>query len=123
MTSTSNLVGDIALKDQILSWRESLVVMLASLGITYEWDRLLHGEIQKVQQSFGFILGEDGKEYFFHFRAIRTPLEPGEVILGKPVRFELGANATGVCAINVQIADDTLILNQSWADPKGLGRE
>lgn len=47
------------------------------------------GTIKTIQpdRGFGFILGEDGKEYFFHFTALKN-VAIGTLQRGQEVTFE-----------------------------------
>jgi len=49
-------------------------------------------------KSFGFILGEDGKNYFFHTSDVNLPFE---VSKNKMLTFNPSSNQKGLCAKNV----------------------
>jgi len=50
------------------------------------------------EKSFGFIMGENGKNYFFHTTDVNKPLE---VSKNKMVSFKASKNQKGLCAKNV----------------------
>ena len=52
------------------------------------------------QKSFGFIQGEDGKDYFVHFSALPEDMRLNE---GDKVTFEVVETEKGVQAQNVQL--------------------
>ncbi|MBL0694060.1 cold shock domain-containing protein [Comamonas sp. JC664] len=69
----------------------------------------VHGRI-KVAPSFepyGFITDDDGIDWFFHKTFMTNPRELQTLSQGTRVRFVVGRNPKGRCAISVQIADDT----------------
>jgi CspA family cold shock protein len=65
----------------------------------------MNGTIKRLvsDKGFGFVLGEDGKEYFFHQSACtRTPFD--SMREGQAVTFERGQGPKGPRAENVQTA-------------------
>ena len=52
------------------------------------------------QKGFGFIQGEDGKDYFVHFSALPEDMRLNE---GDKVTFEVVETEKGVQAQNVQL--------------------
>jgi cold shock CspA family protein len=53
-------------------------------------------------QEYGFILTGSGIEYFFHFNSILAP-EDSKPQIGDKVRFSLGENSQGPCAVDITI--------------------
>jgi cold shock CspA family protein len=53
-------------------------------------------------QEFGFIRAVNGDEYYFHFKSVLSP-EDAKPQLGDRVKFALGANRQGPCAVDVTI--------------------
>jgi CspA family cold shock protein len=55
-----------------------------------------------TKKGFGFITGEDGKDYFVHFRSIRgTGFK--NLTEGQAVTFELKKGDKGIMADNVDV--------------------
>ena len=63
------------------------------------------GKISRViaEKGFGFIAGEDGKEYFMHRSAIRDGSVFEQLRDGQPVTFEVGSGEKGPRAENVRL--------------------
>ena len=61
----------------------------------------MQGRIEwfNISKCYGFIEAEDGRDYFVHERAIieGTPCD------NALVKFEIGSNAKGPCAVNVRV--------------------
>lgn len=58
-------------------------------------------------KGYGFIQGEDGKSYFFHYTGIIKPEGQRKTIeANTEVMFDLGENQKGVIAINVEEVKD-----------------
>lgn len=55
----------------------------------------------RKEKGFGFISGEDGKEYFVHFSELPQDADNG--IDGKEVTFELEENPRGPKAVKVKL--------------------
>jgi CspA family cold shock protein len=64
------------------------------------------GTIKKVvaDRGFGFITGEDGKDYFFHRDSLAPTLDFDRLVGGERVEFELQSNPRGPRAANVRSA-------------------
>ena len=64
------------------------------------------GTIKKVvsDRGFGFILAEDGKEYFFHRDGLQSSLDFDRLNGGERVSFEVEASAKGPRATQVSAA-------------------
>jgi CspA family cold shock protein len=62
------------------------------------------GTIKKVvaDRGFGFITGEDGKDYFFHRNALADSLPFEAITGGERVEFTHQASDRGPRAINVR---------------------
>lgn len=65
------------------------------------------GTVKKVisDRGFGFISGEDGKEYFFHRDGLASSLDFDRMSGGERVEFDLQASQRGPRAVNVRRAD------------------
>lgn len=68
------------------------------------------GRIKKYnkEKGYGFIISEDGNDYFFHISDVKTMVE---IALGQIVEFSLKETAKGKAAYNVEIKQkiDTFI--------------
>jgi CspA family cold shock protein len=64
------------------------------------------GTIKKVvsERGFGFISGEDGKEYFFHRDGLTSSLNFDRLSGGEKVEFEIEQSPKGARAKNVTAA-------------------
>jgi len=64
------------------------------------------GTIKKVisDRGFGFISGEDGKDYFFHRDALADSLSFDRLAGGERVEFDIQASQRGPRAVNVRLA-------------------
>jgi cold shock protein len=64
------------------------------------------GTISRVisDKGFGFIQGEDGKEYFMHRSAVRDGSVFEQLREGQPVAFDAGLGDKGLRAENVRIS-------------------
>jgi CspA family cold shock protein len=62
------------------------------------------GTIKRVisERGFGFIVGADGKEYFFHRDGLSPSLDFDRLVGGESVSFEIEANPKGGRAVQVQ---------------------
>lgn len=56
-----------------------------------------------VDKNFGFILGEDGKEYFFHKSEVQNETAFNKRLEGLPCNFEEGQSTKGPRAESVYI--------------------
>jgi len=63
----------------------------------------MQGTIRKViaERGFGFITGEDGKDYFFHRNEVQPPLDFDQLIGGERVSFAIEPNPKGPRATQV----------------------
>ena len=63
-----------------------------------------NGTIKKVisDRGFGFITGEDGKDYFFHRDGLAASLDFDRLVGGEAVTFEIQASPRGPRAIEVR---------------------
>lgn len=59
------------------------------------------GTIKKFDEAknYGYIVGRDGKEYYFHRLGVRP--EAGEIVPGKSVVFTPGTNRKGNIAEDI----------------------
>jgi len=62
------------------------------------------------EKSFGFILGENGQNYFFHTSDVNLPFE---VSKNKMLTFNPSSNQKGLCAKNVVLEKDKQNNNNS----------
>jgi CspA family cold shock protein len=64
------------------------------------------GTIKKVvsDRGFGFISGEDAKEYFFHRDGLDRSLDFDRLVGGERVQFDVEQSPKGPRARNVQAA-------------------
>ena len=67
---------------------------------------MANGSIKKVvaDRGFGFITGEDGKDYFFHRDGLASSLDFDRLVGGEKVQFEIEPSPKGDRAKNVQPA-------------------
>ncbi len=64
------------------------------------------GTVKKLisDRGFGFITGEDGKDYFFHRDGLASSLDFDRMSTGERVEFELQSSQRGPRAVNVRPA-------------------
>ena len=64
------------------------------------------GTVKKVaaDRGYGFISGDDGKDYFFHRDALVATADFERLVGGEKVEFDPQANPRGPRAINVRLA-------------------
>jgi CspA family cold shock protein len=64
------------------------------------------GTVKKVisDRGFGFITGEDGKEYFFHKDGLTSSLDFERLTGGESVSFEIQTGPKGDRAVRVEAA-------------------
>jgi CspA family cold shock protein len=64
------------------------------------------GTVKKLvsDRGFGFIVAEDGKEYFFHRNSLLAPLDFDRLNGGERVTFEVESSAKGPRAGRVSAA-------------------
>jgi len=67
---------------------------------------MANGTIKKVvsDRGFGFIAGEDGKEYFFHRDGLTDGTDFDRLLGGEKVTFEAESNPRGPRAIKVALS-------------------
>jgi CspA family cold shock protein len=65
-----------------------------------------NGTIKRVisERGFGFIGGEDGKEYFFHRNELSSSMDFDRLVGGESVAFEVEKSPKGDRAVKVQAA-------------------
>ncbi len=56
-------------------------------------------KVYKEDKYYGFIIGEDGNDYFFHFSDVRNIDEP---VVNSIVEFEPSTNSKGRYAVNIR---------------------
>lgn len=64
------------------------------------------GTVKRIisERGFGFIVGPDGKEYFFHKDGLAGSLDFDRLVGGESVTFEAESGAKGLRATQVQSA-------------------
>lgn len=62
-------------------------------------------KVLKENRNFGFIIGEDGQDYFFHFSDVKSIDVP---IMNSIVEFEPNITTKGRSAINITIEKQAL---------------
>jgi CspA family cold shock protein len=64
------------------------------------------GTVKKLvsERGFGFITGEDGKDYFFHRSSLTASLDFDQLTGGEKVQFEIERDPKGARARDVQPA-------------------
>ncbi len=64
------------------------------------------GTVKKLvsDRGFGFITGEDGKDYFFHRDGLASSLDFDRMTAGERVEFESQPGQRGPRAVNVRPA-------------------
>jgi CspA family cold shock protein len=64
------------------------------------------GTVKKLvsERGFGFITGEDGKDYFFHRSSLMPSLDFDSLAGGEKVQFEIERDPKGARARDVQPA-------------------
>ena len=64
------------------------------------------GTVKRVisERGFGFIVGEDGKEYFFHRDGLTSSIDFDRLVGGEKVSFETETGPKGERAVRVQAA-------------------
>ena len=79
-------------------------------GLTFEKkfqeSNVTNGTITRLisERGFGFISGQDGKEYFFHRAGVAPSVDFDRLVGGEAVTFEVEAGPKGPRAIQVQMA-------------------
>jgi cold shock protein len=64
------------------------------------------GTVKRVisERGFGFIVGEDGKEYFFHRDGLTSSVDFDRLVGGETVNFDVETGPKGDRAVRVQSA-------------------
>jgi len=64
------------------------------------------GTIRKIvaDRGFGFITGEDGKDYFFHRDGLDSSIDFDRLVGGERVEFQIEQNPKGPRAAQVRAA-------------------
>ena len=64
------------------------------------------GTVKRVisERGFGFIVGEDGKEYFFHRDGLTSSVDFDRLVGGERVNFDTETGPKGERAVRVQAA-------------------
>ena len=67
---------------------------------------MTNGTVKRVisERGFGFIVGEDGKEYFFHRDGLSSSVDFDRLVGGEKVSFETESGPKGERAVRVQAA-------------------
>ncbi len=67
---------------------------------------MTRGTVKKLiaDRGFGFITGDDGKDYFFHRSGVEPTLDFDRLAGGERVAFEIEANPRGSRAVKVRAA-------------------
>lgn len=67
---------------------------------------MANGTVKKIvaDRGFGFITGEDGKDYFFHRDDVGAPLSFDRLNGGESVTYEVETSPKGPRATRVQAA-------------------
>lgn len=62
------------------------------------------GAVRKLKEGFGFIAGDDGRDYFFHWTAMeRTTRNFRELIIQDRVSFIVAESDRGPRAIQIRV--------------------
>lgn len=64
------------------------------------------GTVKRVisERGFGFIVGEDGKEYFFHRDGLTSSVDFDRLVGGESVTFDVETGPKGDRAVRVSAA-------------------
>lgn len=66
-------------------------------------DRRMNGKIVRLNQGFGFIEGEDGRDYFFHWTELdKFAIQFRNLRQGQSVDFQPGSTSQGPRAYNIK---------------------
>lgn len=68
----------------------------------------MRGIIKKIikDKGFGFIEGNNGKEYFFHISNVGKTIENNEIIEGKNVEYQENSGPKGLYASEINFSED-----------------
>lgn len=73
----------------------------------FKEDRRANGKIIRLNKGFGFIEGDDGRDYFFHWSELSKfskhfrNLAPGDSVTFQPGRTEEGPRAYAIETVDV----------------------
>jgi cold shock protein len=78
------------------------------------------GSIKKVvaDRGFGFITGEDGKDYFFHRDGLSESIDFDRLVGGEQVTFDVESNPRGPRAANISRAGGCSLVE--WLPARSL---
>jgi CspA family cold shock protein len=67
---------------------------------------MTQGNVRKLiaDRGYGFITGDDGKDYFFHRGGVEPTLDFDRLVGGERVAFEIEASPKGPRAVRVRAA-------------------
>lgn len=70
-------------------------------------EKMANGTVKRVisDRGFGFITGEDGKEYFFHKDGLAPSVDFDRLVGGESVSFETERGPKGDRAVQVQLSE------------------
>jgi len=68
-------------------------------------DETLSGIVKKIREGYGFITGEDGKDYFLHWTSIakESPKDFRQLEVGDKVEFKWKLAEKGPRALDVMV--------------------
>jgi CspA family cold shock protein len=73
------------------------------------FDKILKGKICRLNKGFGFIEGEDGRDYFFHWSALdKFSKQFRNLQDGDKVEFQPGRTSQGPRAFQVTTLDEAV---------------
>jgi cold shock CspA family protein len=89
---------------------------------------MLEGRVDRVypEEKYGFIIGPNGEEYFFHMTALQGP-EFSELAAGVPVKFDVSTDDGDrrdehLRAVNIKLTDDALpAVDHEQLPPEKIG--
>lgn len=67
-------------------------------------------------KNYGFIKGEDGKDYFFHDSSLKDKKDINKLCEDLVLEFEQKATAKGYSAVNIRLLDDNITLKYNIPD-------
>lgn len=69
------------------------------------------GQVKTVrrEQKYGFITDTNGVDWFYHMTSFRDPKEYNFIEEGSAVEFTIGSNPKGPCAVNITLANRTIL--------------
>jgi len=77
------------------------------IGSTVRRPLMANGSIKKIvaDRGFGFITGEDGKDYFFHRDGLSESIDFDRLVGGEAVTFDVESNPRGPRASNIKATE------------------